>query len=154
LMVTKSVSASLPGSIYTRLHLNPTPGPEARHPSTQPNDRKIVSALQPALTMDSLNSLLTNLQLQPINQSPATKQFNTFTLFPDLPTELRLKILSHALPNHTTLRLVAYIAVTDPSFGLYLTFAPATMTNPIESLFMKVLIALNFAVLWLHPRSY
>ena len=104
--------------------------------------------------MESLDSLLTNLLLQPINASPENKEFNTFTLFPDLPTELRLKILSHALPTHATLRLIANLAVADPSFGLYFTFTPATMSNPIESLFIKVPIAPNFAVFSLHPRSY
>lgn len=45
-----------------------------------------------------------------------------FHPFPRLPTELRLKVISHALPAPTTLKLTANILIADPSFGLYLVF--------------------------------
>jgi hypothetical protein len=79
----------------------------------------------PIDSMDSLDSLLTHLQLQPstllLSQA---ERLNEFTPFPTLPTELRLKIISHALPTYTTIKLDADILVADPSFGLYLTFLP------------------------------
>lgn len=46
----------------------------------------------------------------------------SFKLFPELPTELRLKIFEHALPSLTVLRLTAHILVSDPTFGFYVTF--------------------------------
>ncbi|PVH78751.1 hypothetical protein DL98DRAFT_238333, partial [Cadophora sp. DSE1049] len=54
---------------------------------------------------------------------PNTETLQTFTLYPTLPSELRLKILTHTLPSASTLRVKAHILIFDPSFGLYFTFS-------------------------------
>ncbi|KAF8847471.1 hypothetical protein BDZ45DRAFT_326130 [Acephala macrosclerotiorum] len=54
--------------------------------------------------------------------SPNNREGERFTMFPELPTELRLKIWRHALPAPSVLRLTAHILVSDPAFGFYLTF--------------------------------
>ncbi|KAK0114950.1 hypothetical protein ONS96_013425 [Cadophora gregata f. sp. sojae] len=91
---------------------------------------------------DILSTTLNNLQIfqpstsQDFNQPPSqttTSSFptthQTFPLYPTLPSELRLKILTHTLPpprssSSTSLHLNAvHILLSDPSFGLYLTFS-------------------------------
>lgn len=52
-----------------------------------------------------------------------------FTLFPTLPTELRLKIIRHTLPTPGALKLTANILVADPTFGLYLIFSILASKN-------------------------
>ncbi|CZR61734.1 uncharacterized protein PAC_11631 [Phialocephala subalpina] len=54
--------------------------------------------------------------------NPDNREQERFTMFPELPTELRLKIWRHALPNPSVIRLTAHILVSDPAFGFYLTF--------------------------------
>ncbi|KAE8445802.1 hypothetical protein EG329_012860 [Mollisiaceae sp. DMI_Dod_QoI] len=50
------------------------------------------------------------------------EQTESFKLFPELPTELRLKIYRHALPPPSVVRVTAHILVSDPAFGFYLVF--------------------------------
>jgi hypothetical protein len=69
---------------------------------------------------DLLTSFSTGLQFQNDTQS---NHLSSFTKFPDLPTELRLKIFSHALPTYNTLDVNASILLADPSFGIYITFS-------------------------------
>jgi hypothetical protein len=77
----------------------------------------------PDLT-DLLTSFSTGLQLQNNSQnSTLSDHFSSFTEFPNLPTELRLKIFSHALPSYSTVDVNASILLADPSFGLYITFS-------------------------------
>lgn len=54
--------------------------------------------------------------------TPNNTEQERFTMFTELPTELRLKIWRHALPAPNVLRLTAHILVSDPTFGFYLTF--------------------------------
>jgi hypothetical protein len=68
-----------------------------------------------------LSTGLNTLHLQPDEITP--EPLSTFTLFPDLPIELRLKVFEHALPRHQTLQVRANILLADPDFGLYLTFS-------------------------------
>jgi hypothetical protein len=46
-----------------------------------------------------------------------------FDLFPELPIELRLKIFNAALPIPSVLDIQGKVIVSDPSFGLYITFS-------------------------------
>jgi hypothetical protein len=75
-----------------------------------------------------LTELVTNfsttLQLQNNTQYYSQNDhLHLFTKFPDLPTELRLKIFSHALPTYNTVDVNAHIILADPSFGIYFTFS-------------------------------
>ncbi|KAG4427128.1 hypothetical protein IFR05_017389, partial [Cadophora sp. M221] len=80
---------------------------------------------------DILTGTLNNLSLfnLPTPTTPQEPNLKTsaplpiFSLYPTLPTELRLKILSHTLPPPSLLRVKAHILLSDPSFGLYLTFS-------------------------------
>ena len=61
------------------------------------------------------------------SSSPAaafvSEPFQAFSLYPTLPSELRLKILSHSLPSPSTVRTNVHVLISDPSFGLYVTFS-------------------------------
>lgn len=52
-----------------------------------------------------------------------SEPLQTFSLYRTLPSELRLKILSHSLPLPSTVRTNAHVLISDLSFGLYLTFS-------------------------------
>ncbi len=73
---------------------------------------------------DFLSGPLNNLRL--LSDEIGNDQEPRFSPFPGLPFELRLKILEHTLPPPTTLRLDAHIIISDPSFGLYVTFSIST----------------------------
>ncbi|KAH7403787.1 hypothetical protein BKA64DRAFT_641751 [Cadophora sp. MPI-SDFR-AT-0126] len=60
-------------------------------------------------------------QTQPTASSSVP--LKTFPRYSALPSELRLKILRHTLPPPAILRLKCHILISDPSFGLYLTFS-------------------------------
>lgn len=68
---------------------------------------------------DLLTNTFTSLQLfgAPSKEAPCR-----FDLFSELPIELRLNIFKHALPVPSVLDVNARIIVSDPSFGLYITF--------------------------------
>ncbi|KAL5314277.1 hypothetical protein ACEPPN_018702 [Leptodophora sp. 'Broadleaf-Isolate-01'] len=81
---------------------------------------------------DILTGTLNNLSLfnlptsnNPQEQTTPSPGLNlqSFPLYQRLPSELRLKILSHTLPPPSLLRVKAHVLISDPSFGLYLTFS-------------------------------
>ncbi|KAG4418572.1 hypothetical protein IFR04_008283 [Cadophora malorum] len=64
-----------------------------------------------------------NAQLSSSAAAFVSEPFQAFSLYPTLPSELRLKILSHSLPSPSTVRTNAHVLISDPSFGLYVTFS-------------------------------
>jgi hypothetical protein len=96
-----------------------------RHPSTSLINISCTNTIFPMAKgdiniTDLLANTLTTLQLFSVPHEEPTGLFHPF---PRLPTELRLKIFKHALPVPTVLDVVATVVVSDPSFGLYMTFS-------------------------------
>ncbi|KAH7308271.1 hypothetical protein BKA65DRAFT_520110 [Rhexocercosporidium sp. MPI-PUGE-AT-0058] len=87
---------------------------------------------------DLLTGTLNNLslfQITPGSSSPQQQNtitasssgtLQTFSLYPLLPSELRLKILTHTFPPPTVLRVKAQVLLSDASFGLYITSSIST----------------------------
>lgn len=73
---------------------------------------------------DLLSGSLNNLRL--LSNEMNETQEPGFSPFPRLPFELRLKVLEHALPPSTTIRLKAHVLISDSSFGLYVIFSIST----------------------------
>lgn len=96
------------------LHFKPQPT-SLSHPASKMTDNDIT---------DLLTNTFTSLQLF---AAPPKETPGRFDLFSELPIELRLKVFKHALPVPSVIDVNARIVVSDPSFGLYITFSIPTV---------------------------
>lgn len=93
----------------------------------------LLSTLDRVFVMDTADLLTGALGGLQISNETGNQDAATFSLFPNFPLEIRQSIYKQALPPSTPVQLNAHVLVSDPAFGLYLTFSVSANNAPYSS---------------------